>query len=221
VWQSCWPTLPASSRAPDRPRRFTAKAAPSVEVLKVLAEDKDEAADREAGWIAQRILGLRREHGYDFRDFGVLCRTRDGMDPVLRALETRKIPTSAGAGNRIWSRAKAAISRRWSRCLANARDEVSLATVLRSPLVGVSDETLLALRLAANSVAGGLNTVIHDETTKLEEAGKLRSFAANLTRWRTETGTVPLDLLLSRAIPQRTPDYRKASSPWPALKAPI
>ena len=46
------------------------------------------------------------------------------------------------------------------RVIANPRDEVSLAVVLRSPLVAVSDEALLALRLLAENSPPALENCI-------------------------------------------------------------
>ncbi len=190
--------------------KFEIKSRPSVEIIQVMDEDREEGAEREAGWIAHRILGLRHELNLEFRDFGVLCRTRDGMDPVLRALDARRIPYVCGRRQSYLVSREGRDLAALVAVLANARDEISLTTVLRSPLAGVKDETLLALRLAANSLAGGLNAALHDETKMAgiapDEAVKLRAFAARLARWRSETGALPLDRILSRAVPEPTPD---------------
>src|SRR6185312_1357549 len=73
-----------------------------------------------------------------------------------------------------------------------------------SPLVGLSDEALLRLRLVANSLSGGLNKFAQDEATSAQfppdDAEKLRVFTANLRRWRLESAAVPVDLLVSRAL---------------------
>src|SRR6185312_11310815 len=80
--------------------------------------------------------------------------------------------------------------------VSNPRDTVALATVLRSPLVGLSDEALLRLRLLANSLSGGLNKFAQDEAASAQcppdDAEKLRVFTANLRRWRLESAAVPV-----------------------------
>ena len=144
--------------------KFEMKSRPSIEIIQVLDEDREEGAEREAGWIAHRIMALRQELNLEFREFGVLCRTRDGMDPIIRALDARRIPYICGRRQSYLVSREGRDLAALVAVLANARDEISLTTVLRSPLAGVNDETLLALRLAANSLAGGLNAALHDET---------------------------------------------------------
>ena len=86
--------------------------------------------------------------------------------------------------------------------IANPRDSISLAVVLRGPLVGVSDEGLLRLRMLAGSLTGGLNKFTYGERETIGEpdGSKLARFCANLDRWRTDQPIVPLDVLLSRAL---------------------
>ncbi|HEU5021111.1 MAG TPA: 3'-5' exonuclease, partial [Bryobacteraceae bacterium] len=87
--------------------------------------------------------------------------------------------------------------------IANPRDSISLAAVLRGPLVGVSDETLLRLRLAARSLTGGLSRFAFDPNCAAiaePDRSRVAAFCRHLERWRQDVAIVPLDILLSRAL---------------------
>ena len=181
---------------------FAEKAGPSLEILKVRGEDRDEAAGREARWIAHRILTMRDRH--EFRDFAVLCRNGESMRPILEALGHAGIPYACGRRQSFLLSREGLDITALLHTILNPRDSIALATVLRSPLAGIGDEALLQLRTLASSVTGGLNMVAHD-TAKLadfahEDARKLERFAGNLRRWREEQQVLPLDLLIARAL---------------------
>jgi ATP-dependent exoDNAse (exonuclease V) beta subunit len=192
---------------------FGSKNGPSIEVIRVLADEREEGSEREAGWIAHRILELRLEHGYAFGDFGIMCRTAEAMEPILRALESRNIPYVCGRRQSWLVSREGKDATALVALLASSKDEIALATVLRSPLAGVSDETLLTLRLAAKSLSGGLHAAIADPAkmaaVEPADARRLMDFAANLSRLRSEAGTVPLDLLLSRVLRNRSQDIEE------------
>src|SRR5262249_36589963 len=69
------------------------------------------------------------------------------------------------------------------RVLANPRDEISLAAVLRSPLAGFSDQALLQLKQAGNLAEGDLG-----------------DFGRQLESWRAARRDVSVDRLLIRAM---------------------
>ncbi len=183
---------------------FAAKEAPSIEILRVDNADEEETGAREAAWIARRVLELRSSAGFDFRSFAVLCRNGDSMRPILDAFGRAGIPYVCGRRQSFLLSREGLDITALLHAIANPRDSIALATVLRSPLVGVSDEALLRLRLLANSVTGGLNMVGFD-SAKLDgfdpdDAGKLARFSGNLKRWRAEQPVIPLDLLIVRVL---------------------
>ena len=194
---------------------FAAKAEPSIEVMEIRdpANDKDAACAREAAWIAHRIRELRgtlhlgepgNTRPADFRDFAVLCRNGDSMEPILDAFNRTGIPYVSGR------RVSFLVSREGRditallHVIANPRDSISLVTLLRSPLVGLSDEALLSLRLAADSVTSGLNKFAHNQADNSEipepDRSRLAAFTTHLNRWRQDQPIIPLDMLLSRAL---------------------
>ena len=150
---------------------FAHKTTPSVEVLKIQANENEIGAEKEARWIACRILGLRgtlqlsgrgRTRLADFSDFAVLCRNGDSMKPILEEFDRRRIPY-------VSSRRQSFLTSREGRditallhIIANPRDSIALATVMRSPLVALSDEALLRIRLLAHSLPAGLNRIAHN-----------------------------------------------------------
>jgi ATP-dependent helicase/nuclease subunit A len=194
---------------------FAAKEVPSIEVLKVLdAEvDKDAASEREAAWIAHRVrelcgtlqLGTPGEtRPAEFRDFAVLCRNGDSMPPILGAFERAGIPYICGRRQSFLLSREGLDITMLLRVISNPRDSISLAGLLRGPLVGISDEGLLRLRLSVGSLTSGLNKFAHNPEPQMAidepDATKLTSFCRNLNRWRTDQPIVPLDILLARAL---------------------
>lgn len=191
---------------------FTYKTTPSVEVLKIYStEENEEPPVREARWIAHRIRALhgRLQIGADgrpadFSDFAVLCRNGESMKPILEAFNQAGIPYVSGRRQSFLLSREGRDITALLHTIANPRDGIALATVLRSPLVGVGDEALLRIRLLAGSVSGGLNTIAFDPARLAdfdpEDARKLKAFAGNLKRWRTEQPVLPLELLLVRAL---------------------
>jgi len=194
---------------------FVHKSIPSIEVLKIHVgdDDEDEPAAREARWIAHRILSLRgtlqvganeNTRHADFADFAVLCRNGDSMKPILEAFDRAGIPYVSGRRQSFLLSREGLDITALLYTIANPRDTIALATVLRSPLVGIGDETLLRMRLLASSLSDGLNIIAHD-SAKLadfepDDANKIERFAHNLRRWRAEQPVIPLELLLVRAL---------------------
>jgi ATP-dependent exoDNAse (exonuclease V) beta subunit len=187
-------------------KSFGEKTHPSIEVLRVLedGEDKDEAGQREARWIAHRILQLIAELPARFGDFAVLCRNSESMKPILAEFEHAGIPYVCGRRQSFLLSREGLDITALLKTIANPRDEIALATVLRSHLVGIGDEALLRMRLLANSLTGGLNMAARDSALLSdfgeEDRIKLERFTADLKRWRAASQVVPLDVLMVRML---------------------
>lgn len=189
---------------------FPAKTEPSIEILKIQDEDKDTAAAREARWIAHRVLSLHGaldlsgDRKADFKDFAVLCRNSESMRPILEEFDAKGIPYVCGRRQSFLLSREGRDITALLETIANPRNEIALITVLRSALVGVSDETLLRLRLLAASVSGGLNAFERDPVNRADfdpaDARKLGRFASDLKRWRAEQPVIPMELLIVRAL---------------------
>jgi ATP-dependent helicase/nuclease subunit A len=191
-------------RALEAGSTFPEKTSPSIEVIRVLDQDPEAASDREARWIAHRITELIEELPARVGEFAVLCRNGESMRPILAAFDRCGIPYVCGRRQSFLLAREGLDITALLRTIANPRDEISLATVLRSMLVGISDEALLRVRLLANSLSSGLNVLAYDsarldEFTADDRAG-LQRFTADLKRWRADLHLVPLDVLMARML---------------------
>lgn len=191
-------------------KEFPPRESDVVEAWRVTGEDKDQASAREGAWIAHRIAELRGNLTLasgataDYSDFAILCRNSDSMTPILEALDRWQIPYVCGRRQSyLVSREGRDVTALLS-VILNPRDTIALATVLRSPLVALSDEGLFRLRTLASSLSSGLGAAGHDDALLAaftsDDAARIRGFIASLKRWREEAAVVPLDVLLSRIL---------------------
>ncbi len=177
-------------------RKFSRKkATPSVEVISCLAEESDRAAKLEAEWVASRIQELRDslmlESGEaHFGDIAVLARKADSFSAFTAAFDEAGIPYAVTAAKGFFETREVVDLGRLLRVLANPRDEISLAALLRSPLVGASDGALYELTQRGNmgeTMAGSPDVAV-------------REFGAELAAWREARHFVSPERLLIRAM---------------------
>ncbi|HEY2971214.1 MAG TPA: UvrD-helicase domain-containing protein [Pyrinomonadaceae bacterium] len=131
---------------------------PQVELLvdtKSPADDDPKAqktqAERDAKQVAQRILALTRNaggSGIQFRNIAMLFRAMTDVPAYEAVLRAANIPSQTVQGKGFYQREEISDLIQLLRFLDNKTDELGLAAVLRSPLGGVSDNALLALRCA-------------------------------------------------------------------------
>lgn len=88
------------------------------------------------------------------RHVAVLFRTRAVVPYVERALADRGIPYVTTAGQGFYDRAEVLDGMMMLRVIAQPRDDLALAAVLRSPFVGASDADLWRLTRRARSASG-------------------------------------------------------------------
>ena len=213
----------------DRPlraaREFPEKANPSIEVIRSLDQDEDEeegdGSSREARWIAHRILEIRTQTSHDFRDFAVLCRNGESMKPILFEFDRAGIPYVSGRRQSFLASREGLNILALLYMIANPRDGVALGTVLRSTLVGLSDEALLRARTLGSSLTSGLNMIAFDESHLRAfdppDALKLSRFLKNLGCWRSDLRIVPLDVLIGRVLSDCEfvwPPDRRPATTW-------
>jgi ATP-dependent exoDNAse (exonuclease V) beta subunit len=135
------------------PRRLTASAQfapkdrPSVEVIVAAAETSAPAREIETYAIARRIREIESEWSRPFSDIVVLARKADTLAPIEDALRDFDIPCIVVGGRTLLECPEVIDVIHLLRVVANTRDELALAGLLRSPFVGASDETLLRLKL--------------------------------------------------------------------------
>jgi ATP-dependent helicase/nuclease subunit A len=129
------------------------------------AEDSDPlgAQERDAEQVAARISALTRSPdsssldtgggqghapGFKYKDVAILLRAFTGLWTYESALRRAGIPYLTVQGKGFYQREEITDLIQLLRFLDNTTDELALAAVLRSPLGGISDNALLALRCA-------------------------------------------------------------------------
>lgn len=198
-------------------RDFARKNEPSVEVIAAIGESSEEAAEAEAAAVARRIRELEgtliireKESGTDrptaFRDMVILVRNVNALAPFESALQRAGIPYQIGRGKHFFEAREITDLVHLLRVIVNARDEISMVAVLRSPLVSVSNETLFRLRQIGN-LGEAVSLVVESNAGTVEfggfdagDLGRLRKFAAWLADARTAADDVSPECLLMSAM---------------------
>jgi ATP-dependent helicase/nuclease subunit A len=131
---------------------------PHVEfMLGVVSEEEDSPGaeryrrnERDAEQVATRIRQLADETGpsFEYRHIAILLRAFTGVWNYENALRRAGIPYLTVQGKGFYQREEITDLIQLLRFLDNTTDELALAAVLRSPLGGISDNTLMALRCA-------------------------------------------------------------------------
>jgi len=205
-------------------RQRPAKRAPSVEVLVAEPPSDDvDGTELEAQWVAQRMLELHgklrvRGRLAEWGDMAVLVRNSSVFEAFAKAFEERGIPYEQSRKRGSLDAREALDLTHLLRVIANPRDELSLAVVLRSPLVQLSDEGILRLEVVAHNVAHNLGDALSRLTAADEEqfeeldGARLRQFRASLAGWRRAHPHIALDRLLLRAIDECAYPYRPGTA---------
>lgn len=157
---------------------------PRVELLLVPDGRAEELRRAEADAIAQRIAALSRagDHPPGWRaprmdDVAILVPTWSHLEPLKRALQARGIPYALRGGPGFWDRREVDDLLTLLRFVADPSDRLALASLLRGPLVGLSDAGLANLF----SRASGLEEILDpspslraalapEDLTRLDEA---------------------------------------------------
>ena len=180
--------------------QFSAKSDPSVEVIVAAGEDTDSAEHKEALWIAHRIRELQDRMGIPFSSFAVLGRKSSVLETVERGLREFRIPALVIGGRTLMESREVRDLIHFLRVLANTRDEISLAGVLRSPLVGIRDETLL--RLKQNGFLWPSIAALDTKNTAIDpgDLDRLLWFRATVDELRARRDAVSPDRLAARIV---------------------
>ena len=183
-------------------RKFAGDPEFAVEVTGVAVEWNDAAARVEAQWVARRIVELTASEA-KFEDVALLVRNTEALNALVPALEEAGIPYVVNRGRGFYETREVNDLVHLLRVIANPRDEISLAAVLRSPLAAVSDEALLRLRARGEKGAnlGAALSVIDDHAADFGgDYPRLKRFRERLSGWRTRRDYVSFDRLLLEAL---------------------
>lgn len=95
--------------------------------------------------VAARIKRLVTDEGWRYRDIVVLLRRLTKVAELEKEMRHQGVPTYVVQGRGYFAREELTDVLCLLKVLVNPRDDVALVTVLRSPLVGISDDTLWTL----------------------------------------------------------------------------
>jgi ATP-dependent exoDNAse (exonuclease V) beta subunit len=150
----------------------------------------------EARCVAGRILELNE---FAFQDIAVLVRNTEVIPEFTAAFDAAGIPYVVNHGRGFYDSREVNDLTHLLRVIANPRDEISFAVVLRSPLVNASDEALLRLKMNGESLT---NALARTDSTAFdaEDHARLSRFSTRLREWRQRREYVTFDRLLLSAI---------------------
>jgi ATP-dependent helicase/nuclease subunit A len=141
---------------PSEPKRELRDEGPLVELLvttKPSLEDDPRAEQDsrvlDAQQVARRILALKRASPeLNYGDIALLFRAMTQVGIYESVFRRANIPYQTVLGRGFYEREEITDLIQLLRFLDNKTDEIALAAVFRSPLCGISDDALLALRCA-------------------------------------------------------------------------
>jgi ATP-dependent exoDNAse (exonuclease V) beta subunit len=184
------PRALTAERAFDHPEPL------AVECRSFLAEDPDAALRAEAQWAARRILDL----GCDFHDVAVLVRNTEVIPAFTAAFDEAGIAYAVNRGRGFYDCREVADLVNLLRVIANPRDEIALAAVLRSPFVEVSPDALLQLRARGENLGAAFMPLSTPDGFDDADYQALRRFRDRLKEWRTRREYITFDRLLLAAL---------------------
>lgn len=179
-------------------RKFAFKDAPSIELIAAAGQNQEQAEPVEASWIGRRILELRQELGIGFGGIAVLARKVEALTEIERALRDFGIPALVVGGRTLLETREVLDVWNLLRVIANTQDEIALAGVLRSPLVGASDETILRLKLEG-SLWGALSRLDGSGVAE-EDRERLEWFVRRVREVRRGRDSVSPDLVAAPVV---------------------
>src|SRR5688572_17296970 len=176
---------------PSEPRRDLRDEGPLVEMLvttKPSLEDDPRAVQDsrvlDAQQVARRILALKKASPeLKYGDIALLFRAMTQVQIYESVFRRANIPYQTVLGRGFYEREEITDLIQLLRFLDNKTDELALAAVLRSPLGGISDNALLALRCAPwlDEVDKGDSLLHFNKTRKLYTALRHHDEVAYIT----------------------------------------
>jgi len=100
----------------------------------------------------------------EWRDFTILLRSRTHQENLERILNRAGVPYYVSSGIGFYQRREVLDVINFLRALINWHDEVALIGTLRSPMIGMSDDTLMALA-TENGLMDGIQKLINKDET--------------------------------------------------------
>lgn len=163
-------------------------------------------AQLEARWIAKKIKQLLAEpfFVYDrrlkgerrlmYRDIVILCRSMSSASAMLEEFRKQNVPVYAELSSGYFSATEVSIMLSLLKVIDNPYQDIPLAAVLRSPIVGLSENDLARIRLAKKDGAFYEALLAFVEHPQDDEAlgEKMKRWLTKLSEWRTAARQKPL-----------------------------
>ncbi len=176
------------------------------------AFDELNSVEAEAAFIADKIRELMKEGSVIdkqtgserkpvFSDFAVLMRkTRVPALQLINVLNERGIPCSAELGDGYFDALEVQIFINLLRVIDNARQDIPLVSVLRSPMFGFTDAELVAVRTNydGESYIDRLKAAAADPDGDESACEKAAYFIKKLNEWRELAGLVTVETLIGK-----------------------
>ena len=146
-----------------------------VELLTIEREEDEtveEVRMKEARTLAERIRDLVNSGAYEYGDIAMLFRVATDIYFYEHELKNLGIPFYVVSGRGFYKQPEVRDLIAFLELLENPHLDIPLASVLRSPLVQISDDTLLWLAKAAKRAAPSMP--FYDALLKLDEIAEIR-----------------------------------------------
>ncbi len=171
------------------------------------AEDDEEEAEmvegaqREGALIAGRIIEMMREDpSLHYRDFVILSRAKtSAFSVILPMLAAHGIPAYADGAEGFFESMEISLVLEILQLIANRRSDVALIGVLRSPVVGLTNEELARIRIASPRTPY-LDAALACAAKNDALCRKLRGFFEKLDSWRMLACVLSLDALVRTVL---------------------
>ena len=202
----------ASPDGPMETERPARKLSPAVEILcaerpqsPLPNEPASTMQHAEAEAVADRVHRAVTHEHWEPREIVILLPALTHVDAYQSALAVRGVPTYVVRGKGYYSREEIFDMRSLLGVLVDPHDDLSLLALLRSPLVGLSDDTLLILaREARRRRADSLWSVVRErrsvEHLADDQAARLREALSALEDLAACPGRPGLARLVDRAM---------------------
>lgn len=192
--------LYAGRQAPDDERWIGGPV--EVDIVPTPSDEKDDdgstAFEKECRFIAGRIgellasgrMAARKDGTLEplsYRHIVVLLRSMAGKaDVLIQALQEGGIPSYAEQSGGYFAAVEVQVMLALLRCIDNPEQDLAMAAVLRSPLVGLDETALAGVRLAGDGTLWqNLPAFVASLPDGVDEKEDLQQFMAAFDSWRT------------------------------------
>ena len=192
--------LYAGRQAPDDKRWIGGPV--EVDIVPTPSDEEDDdgstAFEKECRFIAGRIgellasgrMAARKDGTLEplsYRHIVVLLRSMAGKaDVLIQALQEGGIPSYAEQSGGYFAAVEVQVMLALLRCIDNPEQDLAMAAVLRSPLVGLDETALAGVRLAGDGTLWqNLPAFVASLPDGVDEKEDLQQFMAAFDSWRT------------------------------------